>query len=105
MNTPQEVITNWSAKVLADSKISTRLNAVYKFVVNGAGGGTWVFSCKGQPSISSGDAPADCTITMGASDFVALANGELNPQMAFMSGKLDIEGDMELALRLGEIMG
>jgi putative sterol carrier protein len=31
-------------------------------------------------------------------------NGKINPQMAFMSGKLKIQGDMGLALKLQQIL-
>ena len=40
------------------------------------------------------------TITMKESDYLDMINGKLNGQMAFMSGKLKIAGDMGLALRL-----
>ena len=40
------------------------------------------------------------TITMKESDYLDMVNGKLNGQMAFMSGKLKIAGDMGLALRL-----
>ena len=37
-------------------------------------------------------------------DFLAIVNGKLNPQMAFMSGKLKIQGDMGLAMKLQQIL-
>jgi putative sterol carrier protein len=40
------------------------------------------------------------TITMTESDYLDMVNGKLNGQMAFMTGKLKIAGDMGLALRL-----
>jgi putative sterol carrier protein len=105
MNTPQDVITAWSARLLADAKNLKNLDATYKFVVKGSGGGSWLFRCKDPVSVNSGEGPADCTITMAAADFVALGKGDLNPQMAFMSGQLNIDGDIELALKLGDIIG
>ena len=45
------------------------------------------------------------TLTMAASDFLDLANGSLNGQMAFMTGKLKIAGDMSLAMKLGSVFG
>lgn len=105
MDTPQEIINSWSARVLADPKGIAKLDATYKFVVTGAGGGSWIFRCKEPVAVSEGQGSADCTITMNAPDFVALGKGELNPQMAFMSGRLDVDGDLELALKLGAIVG
>lgn len=40
------------------------------------------------------------TITMNQQDFLEMINGRLNGQMAFMSGRLKIAGDMGLALKL-----
>ncbi|MBN8549536.1 MAG: SCP2 sterol-binding domain-containing protein [Deltaproteobacteria bacterium] len=105
MNSPQDVIKTWTARVLADPQGIAALDATYKFIVKGPGGGSWVFRCKNPVGVSEGEGAADCTISMNAGDFVCLAKGELNPQMAFMSGKLDVEGDLELALKLGSIVG
>jgi putative sterol carrier protein len=40
------------------------------------------------------------TISMKESDYLDMINGKLNGQMAFMTGKLKIAGDMGLALKL-----
>jgi putative sterol carrier protein len=40
------------------------------------------------------------TLTMTAQDYVDMTMGKLNGQMAFMSGKLKIAGDMGLAMKL-----
>ncbi|MGE0820764.1 MAG: SCP2 sterol-binding domain-containing protein [Candidatus Binatia bacterium] len=40
------------------------------------------------------------TLTMKESDYLDMINGKLNGQMAFMTGKLKITGDMGLALKL-----
>jgi len=42
---------------------------------------------------------------MTASDYLDMVNGKLNGQMAFMTGKLKIAGDMGLALRLQSLFG
>ena len=45
-------------------------------------------------------ASPNITITMKESDYLDMVNGKLNGQMAFVSGKLKITGDMGLAMRL-----
>ena len=55
----------------------------------------------GTCAITEGSAPnSDVTITMEDDDFVALMKGELNGMTAFMTGKLQIEGDLMLAQRM-----
>ena len=44
--------------------------------------------------VSNEDLGADCTIKMKLSNFDKLVKGKLNPMMAYMSGKLKINGDM-----------
>lgn len=82
------------------------INASYKFQITGEEGGTWVVDLT-QPGgvVSSGDGEASCTITMTASDFVDMMNGKLNGQMAFMTGKLKVAGDMGLAMKLQTLLG
>ena len=45
-------------------------------------------------------AAPNITITMKESDYLDMINGKLNGQMAFMTGKLKIAGDVGLALKL-----
>ncbi len=86
--------------------VVTKINSTYKFVLEGDGGGTWVVDLtKPGGEITNADAPAACTITMTAADFVAMMNGQLNPQMAFMGGKLKVAGDMAMALKLQALLG
>jgi putative sterol carrier protein len=53
--------------------------------------------------VSGEDADADCTISVSKDDFIALAGGNLDPMMAFMSGKLKVAGDMSVAMGLQKL--
>lgn len=55
------------------------------------------------PTISNDDNEADVTLIINEENFEGLMDGSLNPQMAFMMGKLKIDGDMGLALKLGDL--
>ena len=55
--------------------------------------------------VDNQDLPVDCTVKVSMADFTDMATGKQNPQMAFMMGKLKIEGDMSVALQLGSILG
>ena len=47
----------------------------------------------------------DVTIRMKGADFLGMMNGTLNPIAAFMMGKIRVEGDMAVAMRLQALFG
>ena len=55
--------------------------------------------------VDNSDVPTDCTVKVSMSDFMDMASGKQNPQMAFMMGKLKVDGDMSVALQLGSLLG
>lgn len=57
-----------------------------------------------EGAITADDADADCTVTADLATFQELLAGELDPTAAFMSGRLSIEGDMGLAMRLASAL-
>lgn len=106
MTTPKEIFdTQIAQKISADPAKAKSIGAVYKFVVTGDNGGTWVVNAKDNPGVTEGDSPADCTITVGADDFVNMSTGKANPQQLFMQGKVKLQGSMPLAMKLGQILG
>ncbi len=59
-----------------------------------------------DPSVVNNDnGDADCTVTVDKDMFESIAAGEENAQMAFMSGKLKVDGDMGIAMQLGSLLG
>ena len=54
--------------------------------------------------VTNENAPADCTITVAKEDLENMSRGELDPTMAFMTGRLKVDGDMSLAMKLQPIM-
>ena len=56
------------------------------------------------PAVSNDDKDADCTIKMDFDNFVDLIGGKLDGMSAFMTGKLKIEGDMGVAMKLQSIL-
>lgn len=55
-------------------------------------------------SVSTEDGEADCTISLSKDDMESLMSGDLNPTMAYMQGKLKIEGDMSVAMSLSQVL-
>ena len=81
------------------------LNAVFQFNLSGDETGNWFVDLKEGKAGAGDHASPDCTVSMDSSDFIDLYNGDTQGAMLFMSGRLQIEGDMGLALKLGELMG
>jgi putative sterol carrier protein len=86
--------------------VVSKIDAVYQFNISGPSGGQWSVDCtKPGGVIATGTAPAaKCTVSCADGDFLNIVNGKLNPQMAFMAGKLKIQGDMGLAMKLQQIL-
>jgi putative sterol carrier protein len=103
----REVFEVHMPKRFADTPgLSAGVNAVYKFVLTGAGGGTWSVDLTQVPAtVTEGDSEAQCTITLPSGVFVDVVNGALSGQKAFLSGKLKVQGNVSLALQLGTILG
>ena len=53
---------------------------------------------------SASDDDADVTLTADADTFQSILDGELNATAAFMSGKLAVDGDMGMAMKLGAVL-
>ncbi len=51
-------------------------------------------------SVKESSEKADCIIAISDDDYVALMSGKLNAQSAFMQGKIKIQGNMMLAMKL-----
>ena len=50
--------------------------------------------------LSTENKEADCTVNVSFADFISLTKGKLDPMSAVMSGKLKIDGDMNVAMKL-----
>ena len=81
------------------------MTATYQFNITGDDAQVWsVAIANDDLTVSEGAAEkANIELTMAAADFLALLAGQLNGQMAFLTGKLKIKGDMTLAMKLQSV--
>ena len=89
-----------------DSSGAANLTASYRFDIEGAG--SWrVDVDDGVATVTDTGSqdPADCVIATDERTFLGVVNGEQNPMGAFMTGKIRVDGDMGLALRLKDLVG
>jgi predicted lipid carrier protein YhbT len=103
MTTASELMTKIGEKIRGREELKTSIGAVYKFVLSGDGGGTFLVDLKQALTVTESDGAAACTVSMAASDFVDLFEGRQNGQALFFAGKLRVDGDMSLALKLGNV--
>ncbi len=74
----------------------TKINAVYQFNISGPGGGQWAVDCATPGGVVTAGTvtTARCTVACADGDFLNIVNG-----------KLKIQGDMGLALKLAQLLG
>lgn len=74
--------------------------------ITGDGGGRWVVCVSdGKMEISRDSTPTiDTSIGIAAGDLQHIIAGKLNPQLAFMTGKLKVKGVMGNALKLSSLL-
>ena len=84
-------------KVLAE-RISS-FDGTAKFVIEDVG--TIMID---ESGVRAGDGEAEVTLTASRDTFEGLLNGETNPTMAYMTGKLKIDGSLPTAMKLGSAL-
>ncbi|MCG8403523.1 MAG: SCP2 sterol-binding domain-containing protein [Firmicutes bacterium] len=103
----KEVFAGLQEKINNDPSKMAGVSATYQFCLSGEGGGDYnVVFTDGAGKINEGMADnPDITINMEAADYVDMVDGKLDAMSAFMTGKLKVEGDMSLAMRLQALLG
>jgi len=103
MNSVQQVMDAIAAGVAADQSVLKSINGVFHYKISGQ---SWTIDLKNAPgSVKKGEpsGKADVTITLEEKDFLDLINGKANGQSLFVSGKLKIQGNMGLAMKLDKM--
>jgi putative sterol carrier protein len=95
MATLQEITDRFKTAVGEDSGLGKSL----KFDLKGDG-----FIYINGGTVNNEDLPADCTIVVSKDDFEAMGEGKLDATMAFMQGKIKVNGDMSVAMKLQPLM-
>jgi putative sterol carrier protein len=103
--TPAEIFATLPSQI--DCSKTVGIDANFQFELEGPNGGVWVAKLSaGACSVSVGPVEKpNVTIKMTDKDFVALATGQLQAMTAFISGKIRVYGDYNLATRLQALFG
>jgi putative sterol carrier protein len=57
------------------------------------------------PVVDNSDGEADTTIRLSVENLQKLMAGELDPTLAYMTGKIKIEGSLGVAMKLASMLG
>lgn len=95
-------LTNFTAKVKEIVAAKASLGNTLKFVFEE--GVIFIDGTVEPGVVHNNDDEAACEIHVDMEDARAFLAGELNPLEAMMEGKLKIEGDMNVAMKVVEIM-
>ncbi|XP_005096557.1 peroxisomal multifunctional enzyme type 2 isoform X2 [Aplysia californica] len=104
------VFQHMATQLRSQSGLVAKVNAVYQWNITQEGkpATSWIVDLKNsktgevyEGSVRSGK--VDCTITVSDDNFMNLVAGKLDPQKAFMTGKLKLSGNIMLAQKLGDL--
>jgi putative sterol carrier protein len=101
VSSPQEYFDTLDQRFIAEG--AKGVTATYQFNLDPAG--TWHVNVEdGTFSVHQGAAEkATTTFIMTGDNYVSMVNGDLNGQMAFMTGKMKIKGAIPMAMKLKQI--
>ena len=83
-------------------EVAEGVDAIIQYHLLGEGGGDWIITIKdGRCTVEQGNAETPkMTLTSDANDFRDVLLGKANGMQYFMTGKLRLAGDLNLAMKL-----
>jgi putative sterol carrier protein len=100
----REFFAELAARTAGGSERARGLTASYRFDVEDAG--SWrVEVDDGAVAVAESDGAADCVLALPEDLFLRIVRGEQSPMGAFLMGKIRVEGDAALAMRLKDLLG
>lgn len=90
-----------------NQEAAKQIGATFQLNVAGEGGGEWFIdlsAATGASAVAGNPGKADCTIKISVEDFQKLhENPQANGMQLFFSGKLKVDGNQMLAMKLSKL--
>ncbi|CAP32242.1 Protein CBR-NLT-1 [Caenorhabditis briggsae] len=95
-------------RIQTDKEMVKKVGTSFRMTIAGADGATkvWTIDAKSDtPYVGDdGSRPVEIEISIKDSDFIAIAQGKLKPDQAFMQGKMKLKGNIAKAMKLRTIL-
>ncbi|MDG1067958.1 MAG: SCP2 sterol-binding domain-containing protein [Sulfitobacter sp.] len=92
-------VINEAVKVLSEKMSGVDIGGTVKFDIEGEG-----CVMVDDSGVRAGDDDADVTLSADRETFEGMMTGDTNPTSAFMTGKLKVDGDMGMAMKLASAL-
>lgn len=98
----REFFEQLASRTAGGSERTRGLTATYRFDVEGTG--SWLVAVDdGAVSVSETDAAADCVIGVSEETLLGIVSGRQSAMGAVLMGRVRLEGDAALAMRLRDL--
>ena len=101
-----ELFNSMPGRFQADKAAGAEMGILFN--LSGDDGGQYFVNINnGKLEVSEGApvATPNSTVNMSAEDFKAMSSGSLNPMMAFMTGKIKVDGDLNSVMKFQSLVG
>jgi len=92
-------VINQAVTLLSEKLAGVEIGGTVKFDIEGEGA-----VMVDDSGVRAGDEEADVTLSADPDTFQGMMEGETNPTSAFMTGKLRVDGDMGMAMKLASAL-
>lgn len=101
-----EVLASYPGRFQAD-KAQSMDDKVYMNLTGENARDVTIYVHHGELDVTEGEVPEDPTLrlTADADDWLAIENGQLNPMMAMMQGKMKLKGSVPFATKFMTLFG
>lgn len=93
---------------MQEPDLAKQVRASFRFTITAGSGAqkSWTVNLKKEPAYIGTDSTdkTDVEILIKDADFVAISQGKLKPDQAFMQGKMKIKGNLMMAMKLKAIL-